>query len=99
MSENEVSADSVAHCPTCVCGRRAPVQAGGHPRRGAGNISWWEHEQAWAAYGALYSGQDAERIAQRGGFSYGELQDFLGHDPTAWSARTPSASGEPEAGR
>lgn len=81
------------HCPTCTCGRRAPVQAsrrGGEKHgvkygpHGAGTISWAEHEQAWAVYGALYSGQSAEVIAQRQGFSYGELVEFLGREPATW---------------
>lgn len=85
---------SERHCPTCVCGRRAPVQGsrdGGEKQgvkygpHGAGAISWAEHEEAWAVYGARYSGQDAERIAERGGFSYGELVEFLGREPTTWA--------------
>lgn len=81
------------HCPTCTCDRRAPVQMSrrggtkdgvGYGPHGAGTISWAEHEQAWAVYGARYPGQDAECIAERGGFSYGELVEFLGHEPTTW---------------
>lgn len=80
------------HCSTCVCGRRAPVQRsrnggtrhgvtyGPHPE---GTISWAEHEQAWAVYGAQYR-QSAERIAERGGFGYGELVEFLKREPTTW---------------
>lgn len=81
------------HCPSCTCGRRAPVQhnrEGGirkgvaYGPHGPGTISWAEHEEAWAVYGALYSGQSAERIAERGGFGYVELVDFLGRNPTTW---------------
>lgn len=61
-------------------GRRAPVQAnsGYTP---AGTISWEVHEQAWANYAACGHGsQSAERMAERGGFSYCELQCALaGH--------------------
>lgn len=82
---------SQGHCPTCICGRRAPVQASyesrGRPRKPAGTVAWWEHEKAWEDYGARYSSQDAERIAERGGFGYWEMTDHLGHEPTTWSVR------------
>lgn len=86
------------HCPTCTCGKRAPVQRsreGGQKNgityepHGAGTIAWAEHEEAWAAYGARYGlGRTvpAERIAERGGFGYGELVDFLHREPTTWRA-------------
>lgn len=74
------------HCPTCVCGRRAPVQRSREHDKPAGTIAWWEHEKAWEVYGSRYS-QSAERIAERGGFGYGELLEFLGHAPTTWSVR------------
>ena len=82
------------HCPTCICGRRAPVQADGmywlskdDPRRtghGPGTIAWTEHLLAWNDYVRRYPGQSAERIAERGGFSYEELVDHLGREPTTW---------------
>jgi len=79
-----------ANCPTCVCGRRAPVQADHVGRSGDGSgpgtISWAEHEQAWRKYAGRHgAGQSAERIAERGGFGYAELQLFLGHDPETWT--------------
>lgn len=74
------------HCETCVCGRRAPVQKDRNFGKPAGTIAWWEHEKAWEAYGVRYS-QTAERIAERGGFGYGELVEFLGYYPTTWSVR------------
>jgi hypothetical protein len=77
-------ADAVKHCATCVCGRRAPVQRSRNFDKPAGSIAWWEHEKAWEKYG--YS-QSAERIAERGGFSYGELVQYLDHEPTTWSIR------------
>lgn len=71
-------------------GRRAPVQ-GVWPDHPAGTIAWSEHEQAWLGYRARfpYSGlrQDAERIAERGGFGYDEVTTFLGHEPTTWKPR------------
>lgn len=80
------------HCATCICGRRAPVQASpayeGKPAKGAGTIAWEEHLLAWTDYARRYgNGQTAERMAQRGGFSYWEVADHLGHDPTTWKPR------------
>lgn len=53
-----------------------------------GTVAWWEHEEAWVDYARRYpyagSRQDAERVAERGGFSYAELTNHLGHEPTTW---------------
>lgn len=62
--------------------RRVPVQRGAE--KPSGSIEWSEHVEAWGAYGKKYPGQSAERIAERGGFSYGELLAFLGHEPVSW---------------
>lgn len=75
--------------------RRVKVQGdlyAGHPRHPdaivPGTIAWWEHVQAWREYARNYSSsQSAEDIAARGGFGYGELQRFLGHDPVTWQPR------------
>lgn len=73
------------NCPTCICGKRAPVQASRDLKRGDGTIAWEEHLLAWNAYDAEYRcGQTATRLAERGGFSYGELVHFLGREPTTW---------------
>jgi hypothetical protein len=76
-------------CPTCICGRRAPVQ-GDHTRPGRsghlpGTISWAEHELAWSAH-ALRHGrfEDAEKLAERGGFTFSELTAYLGKEPETW---------------
>jgi len=62
--------------------RRAPVQRNDRLNKPGGTIAWWEHEKAWAAYAKLYgNGQSAERIAERHGFCYGEVTEFLGHEP------------------
>jgi hypothetical protein len=71
---------------------RAPVQGDGGPLRerkhGPGTISWEEHERAWAAYARVYGrSQSAQRIAERGGFCYAELVEFLGHEPQTWEPR------------
>ena len=82
------SAASATHCPTCICGRRAPVQGERTLPRGPGSITWEEHLLAWSGYAARYgTGQSAERIAERAGFGYDELTEFLGHEPTTWRPR------------
>lgn len=76
---------------------RAPVQGQGswwlsHGHRGhqptdhePGTIAWHEHVEAWNAYAKLFgSDQSAERIAERGGFGWGELVSLLGHEPATW---------------
>lgn len=56
--------------------RRAPVQ--GDRYRVAGTIPWSVHLKAWEGYAAAGHGsQSAERLAERGGFSYGEVQCCL----------------------
>jgi len=73
------------HCATCICGKRAPVQADREHGKGAGSIAWSEHLEAYSGYQHRYgSGQTAERLAERGGFSYGELLTFLGREPKTW---------------
>lgn len=80
-------------CPTCICGRRAPVQSGyqrGLPRtrdtyKPPGTITWSEHLEVWAAYAAQYgTDQSAERLAERGGFGYYEAEEMLGRALTTW---------------
>lgn len=86
------------HCETCVCGRRAPVQGcypgerkqrkPGEPGYGDGTISWAEHLAAYASY-ALVNGrsQSAETLAERGGFGWFELVEYLGREPETWAPR------------
>ena len=65
--------------------RLVPVQSNRELGKPAGTVAWWEHALAWKAYHKKYHGnQSAERIAERGGFCYGELTDFLGHEPETW---------------
>lgn len=75
--------------------RRVPVQGDGNyslrhddSRRGnahyPGTVSWEEHCEAWAGYAKRYSGQDAEKIAERGGFGYDEMTEYMGHEPKTW---------------
>lgn len=53
-----------------------------------GTIAATEHEVAYAAYVKRFSAsQSSERIAERGGFSYAELTDLLGHEPKTWRPR------------
>ena len=90
-----MSPDAKAHCTTCICGRRAPVQGAS---RGpswlercaipAGTVAWEEHLEAWAHYAALGHGdQSAERMAERGGFGIEELCFLLGRPPLTWRPR------------
>ncbi len=75
--------------------KRAPVQGENthHPNgqrklgklRGLGTIAWSEHLEAFKSYASEYGdGQSAERIAERGGFSYDELALYLGREPSTW---------------
>jgi hypothetical protein len=79
--------------------RRAPVQ-GEHLGRSTyrkpraildlpgGTIAWSEHEEAWRVYADCGHGnQSAERVAERGGFSFFELVDLLGRPPRTWAPR------------
>jgi hypothetical protein len=76
---------SEQHCTSCTCGKRAPVQENRKRGKGPGSIAWAEHLKAWSGYAAEYgSSQSAERMAERGGFCYGELIMFLGHEPETW---------------
>ena len=53
-----------------------------------GTITWKEHLEAYAPYACRYgTDQSAERLVERGGFSYGELVNLLGHEPTTWEPR------------
>lgn len=63
--------------------RRAPVQASRGADAGpAGSISWAEHVEVWQVYAQKHgTHQSAERIAERGGFGYGEIVLFTGHPP------------------
>jgi len=54
-----------------------------------GTITWEEYLTAYSAYSDTYGTmQSAERIIERGGFSYNELVDLLGHEPKTWKPRT-----------
>jgi hypothetical protein len=70
--------------------RRAPVQGDprikeGLPGNRPGTITWSEHLEAYADYAKRYgTSQSAERLAERGGFGYRELQYHLGRDPLTW---------------
>lgn len=82
-----MSDDTIVHnCPTCACGRRAPVQGDfGEPRHASGTVAWVEHVEAYTEYAARFgTSQSAERLAQRGGFGYREITGLLGHEPTTW---------------
>jgi hypothetical protein len=76
-----VQSDATAHLPLSHSARKA----GAKP---AGTVAWEEHVAAHAAYARRYrNDQTALRIAERGGLSYAELTDFLGHEPKTWEPR------------
>jgi hypothetical protein len=68
--------------------KRAPVQGNRRLKKVPGTVSWQEHIEAWEAYDKKYHcNQSVERIADRGGFCYGELCEFLGRAPETWKPR------------
>lgn len=65
--------------------RRAPVQRNREFDKPPGTVTWAEHVEAWEAYSRKYGNdQSAERMAERCGFCYGELVEFLGRKPDTW---------------
>lgn len=89
-------ADPIKSVPT-VPERRARVQACSgaylplshsarpHDARPQGTVAWSEYLEAYAAYTILYGDdQSAERLHERGGFSFTELTQYLGRPPTTW---------------
>lgn len=63
--------------------KRAPVQRDSYMKL-PGTISWEEHLEAWHVYHQRWKGQDAQRIADRGGFGYREIFELIGHYPETW---------------
>ena len=83
--------DGEAMIKTEFTASRAPVQ-GEHRgcKQGAkpyGSVDWSEHLEAWTVYNSRHRGQSAERIAERGGFSYWEITELLGREPNTWEPR------------
>lgn len=75
-----------------VAGKRAPVQ-GDYVKeerkyKNKGSISWKEFLEIYTVYVKMFGGSDqsAERIAERGGFSYNEIIFITGQAPTTWVA-------------
>ena len=90
-----VGGDIPSAPPEAPPARRAPVQADlrwtrGLPGSVPGTIPWDVHLRAWDGYAAVgHDTQSAERIAERGGFSYYEIQcALLGHYDECISCRT-----------
>lgn len=69
---------------------RARVQADHRSGGRAGTVPWETHLAAWAGYAAAGHGsQSAERIAERGGFGYAEVQCAIaGHYNLVRNCRT-----------
>lgn len=59
----------------------ARVRVNGKPY---GTISWAEHVEAWVDYHRHHPVQDAQQIAERGGFGLAELVRHLGRMPLSW---------------
>lgn len=68
--------------------RNVPVQMPHHGRVPHGirfRIPWRIHEKAWQEYAKHYSGQSAEKLSDRGGFSLEELIYLLaGENPFSY---------------
>jgi hypothetical protein len=67
--------------------RNAPIQMPHYGRVPHGirfRVPWRIHKKAWQEYAKHYSGQSAERLADRGGFGLEELIYLLaGEDPSS----------------
>jgi hypothetical protein len=69
-------------CPSCVAAVRSryqefPLQTT-RGLTGPTSVPWAVAEKAWAAYSAQYGRQQSvERLAQRGGFSWGEMDELF----------------------
>jgi hypothetical protein len=54
-----------------------------------GTVSWSEHLGAWREYAKFACAQVGDcdppaRVAELGGFTYREITQHLGHEPTTW---------------
>lgn len=72
--------------------RRVNVQADfpDWRKRGAppGTMTWSEHCEVWEAYAKRgHRSQDAERIADRGGFGKAEAEKLIGRPLRTWEPR------------
>jgi hypothetical protein len=69
-------------CPACVSAVRSrypefPLQKTRGPT-GPTSVPWAVAEKAWAAYSTLYGrDQSVERMAERGGFTWGEMDELF----------------------
>jgi hypothetical protein len=74
--------DATFSCAECVARVRReypefPLQVT-RGLTGPVSVPWEVADRAWAAYSALYGrGQSVERLAQRGGFSWGEMDSLF----------------------
>lgn len=75
--------EAVTGCLGCTARVRAnlptfPLQFDGKSKPGPVSAPWTIAERAWAAYAARHGrDQSVERIAQRGGFSWGEMDLYF----------------------
>lgn len=83
--------EAVYRCHNCKERQRAfmpefPLQTErNYPRPGPIAVPWSVAEKAWAVYAGKYgTSQSVERLAQRGGFGWSEMDDFY----PEWRAET-----------
>ncbi len=76
-----MSAETCNHCGgTGKRGRRFPLQTSdytGAESDQRSSVPWAIGARAWEVYHVKHKQQSCERIAQRGGFSNGEMSDLL----------------------
>jgi hypothetical protein len=70
-------------CPECVTAVRRryhefPLQRLPRGGNGPGSVPWVVAERAWSTYASQYgTGQSVERMAERGGFCWGEMDELF----------------------
>lgn len=94
--EVEPAEIGVSAVDVCAEERRVPMQGDGPhwiarpplPTHPPGTVLWSEHLLIYEAYVAKWGRcQTAERLAERGGFSYFEATELLGRKPESWRPR------------
>lgn len=97
--------EAVLNCGSCVGRVRTrffefPLQMSSRAKSAEGprTVPWSIAEAAWDVYAARYGReQSVERLAERGGFGWGEMDMFLpGWRELAQKAREPEPEPEPE---
>ena len=67
-------------------GNARRAERDGREFRSKGYVTWEEAEEAYAEYARIYPGsarqQSLERLAERAGFGWSEIESLLGHPAT-----------------